>query len=67
MIENGFDDFMKLGDIIVKRSDCSVYGCYRDGKEILVKDMTQEELLRAHDIVRKHSFDIVGEENKGDK
>ena len=63
---NPEDDLMKLGNIIVKRSDCSVYGCYRNGVEVLAKDMTKEELNQAHDAVRKHTFDIIGEENKGE-
>ena len=56
-----FDDYMLMGNIIVSRKDCSVYGCYREGVEVLAKDMTKEELEQAHVAIRKHTFDIVKE------
>lgn len=59
-----FDDIVKIGDYLFKR-DCSIYGCYRNGVEILAKDMSEEELNRAHALARTRTFDIVGEENKG--
>jgi len=67
MNDNGqspFDEFMRLGDIIVKISDCSVWGCYRNGVEVLKKDMTDEELSKAHVAVRQRMFDIVAYKTK---
>lgn len=59
------DEYAIYHHIRVKRSDLSVDAIYRDGAWIEKKNMTQEDLLKAHDEVRRHSFDIVGEENKG--
>ena len=56
---NNFDQYVKFGTFVFRRSDCSLVGCFRNGVEIDKKDMTQEELLRGHDVGRKHSFDIV--------
>ncbi len=39
--QNSFDELVKVGDIIVRRKDCSVVGCYRNGVEVLSKDMTE--------------------------
>lgn len=66
---NNFDDLVIVGKTIFYRCDGSVHGCYRDGLEVLKKDMTKAEMGRAqadHIEMRKHTFDIVGEENKGE-
>lgn len=65
--ENGWcpnDEFMRIGDIIVRIEDCSVSGCYRNGIEVLKKDMTEEELLKAHVIIRQKMFDIAAHKTR---
>ena len=57
---NNFDDFAIFDNVIIKRKDCSVAGCYRDGIEIDLKQMTKEELNRAHLVARKHTAEIMG-------
>lgn len=60
--ENGWcpnDEFMRIDNIIIKVKDCSVSGCYRNEKEILRKDMTEEELARAYQVIRSRSFDLA--------
>lgn len=69
MNENGWnnvDEYAVYGGFVFKRSDCSVVGCYRNGVEVLKKDMTQEELLRGHDVGRRNTFAIVGDKEPSD-
>ena len=56
---NPEDDFMVIKGIKVNRKTFAIDGIYKDNVLVDKKDMTQEELLRAHDIVRKHSFDLT--------
>lgn len=56
---NPEDDYMVIEGIKVNRKTFGVDGIYKDNVLVDKKDMTQEELLRAHDIVRKHSFDLT--------
>lgn len=57
--QSAFDEFVKIDNIIVKVKDCSISGCYRNEKEVLRKDMTEEELARAHQVIRQRTFDLM--------
>ena len=66
--ENGqapFDEYMKYGNVRIRKSDISVAGIYKDNILVEVKDMTRDELEQAHRFVRMNTFDII--QQIGDK
>ena len=60
--ENGqapFDEYLKYGNVRVRKSDISVAGIYRGNVLVEQKDMTREELEQAYRYVRMNTFDII--------
>jgi len=54
-----FDEYMKYGNVRIRKSDISVSGIYRGNVLVEQKDMTQEEKEQAHRYVRQNTFDIL--------
>ena len=59
------DEYMIVEGVRVNRKTFAIDGIRRDNAMIDLKDMSDEEKMRAHAVVRKHTFDWTGEENKG--
>ena len=61
---NPTDHLIKINDVIIDMDKNEVWGCYRDEKEVLRKDMTDEELIHAHQVIRQRGFDLMAFKTK---
>ena len=53
------DQLIKINDVIIDMDKNEVWGCYRDEKEVLRKDMTDEELIHAHQVIRQKLLNLI--------